>query len=244
VDSRERFSAAAEEYARYRPDYTDEVAHICADYARLTPGSTVVDLGCGTGISSRLFARHGYRVIGVEPNESMRAKAVQADGAEYRRGEAAATGLPDDSADLVIVAQALHWFDMDEVLPEMKRVTKPPHNCAAFWNLRSDEGWQREYDELLHRFSSQYPVASSDDNSGWVKSSPLCRDVTEHALGNAQKLDWNGLLGRVWSSSYMVHGDVDRDRFDEQLRKLFDHNQSGGLIEFKYRLYLLLWRIR
>lgn len=248
VDPRDRFTAAADAYARYRPDYTDEIVHACAEYAALKPGATVVDVGCGTGIASRLFARHGYRVIGIEPNDAMRQKAVEAGGAEFRPGEAAKTGLPGACADLVIAAQAMHWFDMPPTLAEWRRVLKPGGACAAFWNYRSEEGWQRDYEALLNRASSDYAVAMNkagrgDDNSKWVRASPQCRDIREVNAENAQTLDWDGLLGRVWSSSYMIHGNVDRAAFDRELRALFDSNNEGGRIRFAYRLYVLLWRL-
>lgn len=249
VDPRDRFTDAADAYARYRPGYSDEVVRHCAAYAGLKPGATVVDVGCGTGISTRLFARHGYRVIGIEPNEAMRAKAAEAGGAEYRHGEAAKTGLPDACADLIIAAQALHWFEMSPALAEWRRVLRPGGACAAFWNYRSDEGWQVEYEALLKKHSSEYPmvqkaIGHGDDNSKWVMTSPLCRNIHEANLQNAQTLDWDGLLGRVWSSSYMIHGNVDREAFNRELRGLFDANNDGGRIEFAYRLYLLMWRVR
>ena len=68
MDPRERFSSAADDYAKYRPDYPDELVAVCAEFAGLVAGADVVDIGCGTGISSRRFARHGYRVTGVDPN--------------------------------------------------------------------------------------------------------------------------------------------------------------------------------
>lgn len=248
VDPKDRFSDAADLYARYRPDYPDEVVARCAQYADLKPGASVVDVGCGTGISARLFARHGYRVTGIEPNASMRAKAVDAGGGvSYREGEAAKTGLPDAAADLIIAAQALHWFDMATTLPEWKRILRPGAACAAFWNYRGNEGWQGEYEALLRKHSVEYPVVdkaigNGDDNSRWVKSSPLCVGIEEHDLANRQRLDWQGLQGRCWSSSYMIHGKVDAPAFNADLRALFDRHHSGGTIEFVYRLYVLLWR--
>jgi SAM-dependent methyltransferase len=247
VDPRERFSAGADDYARYRPDYADEVVKACAAYVPLAPGANVVDVGCGTGISTRLFARHGYRVIGIEPNDAMRTHA-QHGGGDYRKGEAASTGLARASADLIFAAQALHWFDMPPVLTEWKRVLRPGGACAAFWNYRSDEGWQAEYEAMLRRHSKEYPVVQKatgkgDDNSGWVKSSSLCQDIREVHLENAQSLDWDGLQGRLWSSSYMIHGSVDREAVNRELRAIFDKHSQSGRIAFAYKLYLLLWRI-
>jgi len=247
MDSRDRFSAAADDYAKYRPDYPDTVVRACAEYAGLRPGAHVVDIGCGTGISSRLFARHGYLVTGIEPNEPMLAKAVAAGQAEYLPGEAARTGLPDGCADLVACAQALHWLNMDECAPEWRRIMKPGAACAAFWNYRRDDGWQAEYEAMLGKWSSEYPevqkaTGKGEDNSGWVKASALCTQVAEHNFTNSQRMDWDALLGRANSSSYVIHGIEDRPGFEKALRALFDKHAAGGHVEFLYRTYVLLWR--
>jgi SAM-dependent methyltransferase len=250
MDSKDRFSAAADDYAKYRPDYPDAVVRVCAEYARLKPGAHVVDIGCGTGISSRLFARNGYRVTGVDPNPPMLAKAIEAGaGPEYRQGEAAKTGLADGCADLIACAQALHWLDMDACEPEWRRILARGGACAAFWNYRRGDGWQADYEALLGKWSSEYPVVQKatgkgDDNSGWVKSSPTCEDIREQDLENSQRMDWQALLGRANSSSYVIHGVEDRAGFESALRALFDRSSKGGFVDFQYRTYVLLWRFR
>lgn len=247
MDTKDRFSSAADDYARYRPGYPDDVVAACAAYAGLKPGAHVVDIGCGTGISSRLFASHGYRVTGIEPNAAMLAKAVEAGGADYKQAEAAATGLADQTADLLTCAQALHWLDLDACAPEWRRVLKPGAACAAFWNYRSSDGWQTEYEALLHQWSSEYAdVAKAadggQDNSAWIKASPLCRDVQEQEFTNSQQLDYASLLGRANSSSYVIHGVKDRAGFEAALAALFVKHAQAGQVEFRYRVYLLLWR--
>lgn len=249
MDARERFSGAAEDYARYRPDYPDGVVAICAEYAGIAAGARVADIGCGTGISSRLFARNGYRVTGVEPNDAMREKAIaEGGGPEYVKGDAAATGLADASVELITCAQALHWIDMDAAVGEWRRILVPGGTCAAFWNLRLEEGWQAEYEQLLHRYSRDYDgirgaAKGSRGRDRWVKSSPVCRDVTEREMPNGQSFDFPSLLGRARSSSYYVHGVDDKPGFERDLRRLFDAHARDGRVEFRYRVSILLWRL-
>ena len=253
---KDRFSSAADDYARYRPDYPNAVVHACAEYAGLKPGAAVVDIGCGTGISSRLFARHGYTVTGIEPNAPMLAKALRhssgraqqaGSGPVYKEAEAAKTGLPDGCADLIICAQALHWFDLDDCAGEWRRILKPLGACAAFWNYRADTGWQSEYEALLGVWSSEYgdvrkAVNGGQDNSAWVKGSPLCTDVLEREFPNEQQMDLDALIGRANSSSYVIHGVQDRKGFENALKALFNKHARDGRVTFKYRTYLMLWR--
>jgi SAM-dependent methyltransferase len=247
MDPRDRFSEAAEDYAKYRPDYPDELVVACAQYAGLVAGALVVDIGCGTGISSRRFTRHGYRVTGVDPNAAMLKKARDAGQAEYMRGDAADTGLPDGTADLITCAQAMHWFDLDDCVAEWRRILKAGGACAAFWNFRRHDGWQAEYEALLLEWSEEYgsvrkAVDGGEDHSAWVKASPVCKDVTEREFENSQQMDWDALLGRANSSSYVIHGVQDRPGFERALRGLFDKHERGGEVRFNYRTYLLLWR--
>src|SRR5262249_3448715 len=110
VDSRQRFSATADAYHRYRPDYPQALLDWLVAETGVASGARVADIGCGTGISSRFLAARGFRVVGVDANADMLARAVEAGGGpRYVVGEAVATGLPDRSVDLVTAAQSFHW---------------------------------------------------------------------------------------------------------------------------------------
>src|SRR5688572_16290540 len=136
-DSRERFTATVDNYEKYRPTYPSELIDWVVATSGIGPGARVADLGCGTGISTRLFAARGFNVIGIDPNEEMLKRAIRAGGAEYRKGEASATGLGDRSVDLIVGGQAFHWFDLAPTFREFRRILKPHGRCAAFWNVRS-----------------------------------------------------------------------------------------------------------
>lgn len=166
---------------------------------------------------------------------------------EYRQGTADQTGLESSCADLVVAAQALHWFDMQPTMREWRRILRPGGAAAALWNYRASDGWQADYERLLHLHSDEYAeirkaTGTGDDNSKWVKQSPVCVDIREHRIASSQDLDWEGFHGRAWSSSYVEHGVRDRAAFDAGLRRLFDGNQTDGAVEFRYTTYLLLWR--
>ncbi|MEO8658961.1 MAG: class I SAM-dependent methyltransferase [Bryobacteraceae bacterium] len=136
----ERFSSRADAYARFRPTYPEEVVDLLETEAGLRPSALVADIGAGTGLSSALFLRRGYQVTAVEPNAEMRAKAVASLGAEARfsavSGTAEATGLPSESVDCVLCAQAFHWFRLEQTKAEMYRILKPGGIIAVMWNLR------------------------------------------------------------------------------------------------------------
>ncbi len=135
-----RFTGLAEIYARCRPGYPDAAIEFIASHCGLGPGSLLVDVGSGTGIASRLFAGRGIRVVGIEPNAEMRKEAQATDvplgvpRPTYVAGRGEATGLESASADLVLAAQAFHWFEADAALAEFHRIMKPAGWVALMWN--------------------------------------------------------------------------------------------------------------
>jgi SAM-dependent methyltransferase len=121
-----RFSGFADLYDANRPTAPARLGPLLARYAGVAR-PVVVDLGSGTGLSSRWAAGWAERVIGVEPNDDMRAVAIAhvTPGVEYRDGVSHATGLPDDSADVVLAVQAMHWMEPTSTLAEVARILRP-----------------------------------------------------------------------------------------------------------------------
>jgi SAM-dependent methyltransferase len=244
-DPRERFTGTADNYEKYRPSYPPELIDWIVATSGVEPGARIADLGCGTGISTRLFASRGFDVVGIDPNPEMLLRAERAGGASYRKGEASATGLEDRSVDLIVGGQAFHWFDLDQVFREFRRILKPGRWCAAFWNIRSRSSpFLDEYDAILRRHSSEYgTLVADEDLVPRIRNSPGIMEPREVEFTNRQAFDREGFLGRAWSSSYVVHGVKDRVPFDAALNDLFDRHQRGGSVEFLYSSVAIAWRL-
>ncbi len=117
------FSALAARYASFRPHYPAALAGALAE--RCTRRDLAVDLGCGSGQLTIDLAPHFERVIGVDPSQALLAIAPPVAGVEYVCASAEATGLPAASADLVVAAQAAHWFDWPRFVAEVARIARP-----------------------------------------------------------------------------------------------------------------------
>ena len=163
-DPTARFTSRVDDYVRARPGYPPEVVRLLETECALGPGKSVADVGSGTGILTRDLLETGATVYAVEPNAAMREAAEAAleplsPPGERGRGEgfvslaatAEATTLPDAAVDLVIAAQAFHWFDRDAARQEFSRILREPRWVALVWNERAESGtpFLEGYETLL-----------------------------------------------------------------------------------------------
>jgi ubiquinone/menaquinone biosynthesis C-methylase UbiE len=139
------FTGLAESYRKARPTYPPEMAEALVAFAHptLQPGAQVVDVGAGTGISTLALTRAlppGCAVIGIEPNDDMRApaRASLPAGANLTFSAGNAEKLPFDDGDVALVAtgQAIQWFDRPKFYAEAARVLCPAGTLAIFENNR------------------------------------------------------------------------------------------------------------
>jgi SAM-dependent methyltransferase len=127
---KDHFSAQAPDYARYRPNYPDGLFAWLA--AQAPARGLAWDCGTGSGQAAIGLAPHFARVIATDPSASQLASAERSENIEYRCVPAEASGLDAASIDLLTVAQAIHWFDLDRFYAEARRVLRPGGVIAAW----------------------------------------------------------------------------------------------------------------
>jgi SAM-dependent methyltransferase len=127
----------AAHYRHARPPYSPHVASFVTRHVgRL---ATAVDIGCGTGLSTRALRRVSNTLVGVEPDDAMRAAATEslaALGVPVRSGSAEATSLAARSVDLIVAALCFEWFDRQRAADEFRRILRPPGWVLLMWNHR------------------------------------------------------------------------------------------------------------
>jgi len=209
------------------------------DECSLRPESLVADIGFGTGLFTRLLLENGNCVIGVEPNADMRGAGEEClrDFQNFRpvNGTAEATTLESQSLDFVTAAQAAHWFDRDKSLAEFRRILKPGGYLVLLWNDRLVEaaGFNRDYEQLVLRFGTDYAEVKRRDAaaSHFFREIPCVKKV----LPNHQSLDFEGLKGRLLSSSYSPHpGEPSYEIMLGDLHRLFEKYQRAGRVQMEY----------
>lgn len=244
IDARNRFSDRVANYIRYRPGYPPElIAALLADSGM----PVVADIGSGTGIFTRLLLQQGLSVIGIEPNANMR-QAGEEYLADYDNfisidGGAEATGLDDASVDLISAAQAFHWFNNERSRNEFARILKPDGRLALIWNKRRQEQpFQQAYDALLREMAPEYGqvnhmnLSAADIGEFFAEG-----EMQVQHFDNYQQLDFDGLSGRLKSSSYCpLEGTPAYHLLIDALRALFEMHASDGLLIFEYDTQLYL----
>jgi SAM-dependent methyltransferase len=238
----ERFSSRVDDYARYRPAYPAAAIELLRDRCGLSATAVVADLGSGTGILTEPLLASGAQVFAVEPNDPMRAAAEARLGGHARfrsvRGTAEATTLPDASVDLLLAGQAFHWFDVQRARAEALRVLRPGGWAALLWNERplQLDDFLADYESLLTSHAAEYAritASRADEASMRLFLGGAMQLVT---FPNQQILDFEGLRGRLMSSSYAPEpGHPQFEPMMQGLRELFSRHERGGSIVFPYR---------
>ncbi|MFT4022257.1 MAG: class I SAM-dependent methyltransferase [Flavihumibacter sp.] len=206
------------------------------------PASKVIaDIGSGTGISASLFLKNGYAVLGVEPNAPMREMSEQLlkdyPGFKAIDGTAEATTLPGHCLDAVVAGQAFHWFDAGKTRNEFLRILKPGGLVILIWNERlTDSSFEKEYDQLIINHGKDY-VQVDHRNTSTENIQAFFHPQKCHlqVFPNRQVFDFEGLKGRLLSSSYMpVEGEDGYAAMADALKALFIKYNKDGFITIHY----------
>lgn len=246
----ERFSNRVANYVKYRPAYPPQMIELFRDEMNLTAAEVVADIGSGTGISARVFLENGNFVYGVEPNRAMR-RAAREFLRGYPRfesvnGTAEATALPDEAVDFVVAAQAFHWFDRQRTPAEFRRIARAGGRLALAWNERQLKAndFLREYENLLKEYGTDYEKVRHDRLDEKILVESFQTNFRHASFPNAQTLDFEGLRGRMLSSSYMP-AESDR-RFaavNDKLERLFAKYAENGKIQILYDTNVFFTRL-
>jgi ubiquinone/menaquinone biosynthesis C-methylase UbiE len=259
MKSTDRFSGLANIYAASRPTYPAEAIDFIMEKCKISTSTTMVDVGCGTGISTRLFSARGVKVIGIEPNDDMRLSAQSETETsrsrtdeetsnyvrpEYLAGTAEDTGLADQFADVVLSAQAFHWFDPDKALAEFHRIIKPNGYVVLMWNERDEsDRFSRGYGDLFR----QLPETAKVEMKRGVAGQPLLSnthfvDATRTNFKNRQRMDLQGVLGRAFSASYAPKDGAPAEALKQGLTDLFNEHQTDGFVALHYEVSVYIAR--
>ena len=237
-----RFYDRVADYVQYRPHYPPEILDLLAANCGLTPDSVIADIGSGTGILTKLFLDNDNAVVGIEPNREMRL-AGEEFLEDYGRftsldGTAETTGLPANTFNFVLAGQAFHWFDRIKTRAECKRILQDDGWVVLVWNDRrvDSTAFLRDYEALLQQHATDYnQINHKNVQDPTVFAAFFGGPFFEAAFDNVQHFDFDGLMGRLHSSSYIPpKNHANYTAMAQQAREIFDAHQNRGFVEFVY----------
>ena len=233
IDNKELFTHKSDDYSRFRPSYP----HAAIDYLKAkTNACQVVDIGAGTGIFTRALLRCFREVSAVEPNDGMREKfRIMLPDVSCSHGSGEATGLPDNSVDLITVAQAFHWLDADLFKKEAMRILRPGGKVAIVWNtsLKSDFTTERNLicQKYCPRFRSGHAGKHTIEEGDAFLRNSFFKNVEVVSFDNPFTMDKETFEGNIRSRSYaLAPGDNDYTSFMNELRGVFEKYAIGNKV--------------
>ena len=181
-----------------------KVLNFLAEECGLSQGSAIAGIGSGTGIFTALLLKRGCKVYAVEANKPMQAAAVHRfDGNENFipvNANAETTTLPDQSIELIVCAQAFHWFNNNKTHAEFKRMLKDGEYTALIWNNRQADAdaFSMAYENLLKTDTPEYNEVNHRNISEKDLESFFRNGEFKTAdYRNNQVFDEGGLMGRA-----------------------------------------------
>jgi ubiquinone/menaquinone biosynthesis C-methylase UbiE len=243
----DHFSKVAASYAEHRPNYPDALFHWLAE--ECVSHDIAWDCGAGNGQASIALANYFDKIIATDLSDSQIGKAKAHSRVHYRVAPAEASGLPPSCADIVTIAQALHWFDLEKFYSEVRRVLKP-NGLIAAWsygmivvtNDATNDCLQQFYHHVIGPY---WPSERHHVETGYRDLAfPFERIKTPNLTMN---VEWtlNQLLGylRSWSASARYHADTGIDAVDELSHQLITTLPTAAeSIEVQWPLSILAGR--
>src|SRR6266403_5357171 len=225
-----RFSDRVENYVRYRPGYPREVLDLLRAECGLRPSHIVADIASGTGAFTRLLLENGNSVFAVEPNAAMREMGIQqleslgSNRPVSVAGTAEKTMLRSASVDFVTAAQAAHSFDLPRARAEFVRILRPDGWCVLIWNERetTSNPFLRDYEQLLLTYGTDYQEVRHERTTAMIHEFFAPALSEERIFSLRQEFDYEGLAGRLWSSSYApLEGHPSYEPMMQELQRIF-----------------------
>jgi SAM-dependent methyltransferase len=188
-----------------------------------------------------LLLQNGNSVFAVEPNPEMREMGLHQLDAYDRlvsvAGTAEETTLRSASVDFVTSAQAAHWFDLPRARAEFVRILRPEGWCVLIWNERrtASTPFLREYENVLLTYGTDYKDVRHERTTAMIHEFFAPIAYQERAFNLCQRFDYEGLAGRLLSSSYApLDNHPSHAPMMRELQRIFRGHAKDGKIEFEY----------
>lgn len=252
----DRFTGFAKIYENARPTIPKyPIGRICSYLGRKP--NCVVDLGCGTGLSTIPWKEMSSNIIGIEPSSDMIAIAKQkeSDSIKFIKAFSDKTTLDDNYADVVICSQSFHWMEPKSTLKEVDRILK---TSGVFATVDCDWPpvtlWQaeqaymqlynkvKEYEQNTKEIQNTFVRYSKDKHLKNIKESGYFRYTREIVFLNTERCNAERFVNIILSQGSLqvilkkapelIQNEI--EEFYEKVNNIFGEDDFD--IDFCYRM--------
>jgi len=201
------FSFASKTYNKFRPQYPDSLFEMIVQKMPPSSKELAIDIGAGTGQATYPFSKYFKRVIGFDPSPGQLVQTTtDQNNVEFKQGTAEKIDLPNESVDLIVSAQAVHWFDLNKFFNECNRLLKP-NGVLAIWGYAMGHLDNVEADNLLQNHFSvtlgpYWDAKRKIVDNHYREVVPNFGHVQRFNAEMSKKIDLDGFMGylQTWSS--------------------------------------------
>jgi SAM-dependent methyltransferase len=249
MSNTELFSSLSREYSMFRPGYP---AQLFEWLAQMAPAKDAAwDCGCGSGQASVALADHFAEVFATDPSAPQIAAARPHARVSYSVAAAESSGLPGDSVDLVTVAQALHWFDVDAFYAEARRVARPGALLAVWTYPRPrfvDADLERRFADFYRDVvGPHWPPERRHVEANYTTLPFPFEELPHPPFGLGLRWNLEQVLGYVssWSATARYRQAEGRDPLPLLRAALATHwPPAGGQVDIRMPIVLRAGRLR
>lgn len=259
----ERFAGFSVLYDESRPTPPKEVIQILTRYLSYKP-KKLVDVGCGTGLSSFIWLGHAHEIIGIEPNDDMRQVAIDNWQAQkkpntlrFEKGLSHQLQLESDTVDVITCSQSFHWMDPQPTLKEFARILKPGGVFAAYdcdWPPTFNKDIEESYRKIIAFADTRVSQLSLEEKRAykWNKEEHL-QQIRQSGLFSFSKEivfhHWEMCDANRYTNIALSQGGLQTalklgekelpalvNKFRTQVEKAFDGKSQEVLFSYRMRL--------
>lgn len=249
-----KFDNIATIYDKYRPTYPIELINNVIEKCHFNDKNIqIADIGAGTGIFTQMLINDGREIIAIEPNKDMRDVLIKKfednNSVEVIDGSAENTNIKNNKMDLVTVAQAFHWFDMEKFRNECKRILQPQGKIFIVWNkINMENKIVRQMKEIDYKYSNQYQevntILQKEEIDNKIEQFFQHKKYEKIILNNDIEYDEKSFIGYNLSKSYSLRNTDNKYlEYIQAFKDLFDKYQNNGVISISNQIYGYLGEI-
>lgn len=246
------FGKIAELYDEVRPEYPPQLVADVIEWSRLPADGRLLEIGCGTGKATRVFAPYGYEMTCVDPAGGMlevaRTTCTDYPKIEFIESKFEEWAIPENSFDLVFSAQAFHWIEPTRGLAQVAQALRTGSAFSLFWQVQEhpDESLREAIDDAYRRIAPKMrgPAPGEKNTKQWPEVVQSSGHFAEVETGQYEwQIEYDA---DTWVRLLQTHSDhriLEPAQRDELLSTIHNAIEAhGGILRLNMTTELVLTR--